>query len=127
MTKRTAFALAAIFASSAAAAQDQAISPAPPAPAATGDDKVVCQYVLTAEHGSKPYRLCLTKADWKRTRAVGGNDPNRIECHIMEDPATKLTSYKVCQPASQWQQDRQDARDFVQGIQMKSCVTGGPC
>ena len=114
------------FTAAAVAAQDGPPSPTP-APGSY-QEKTTCKYVLTAEHGSKPYKLCLTNAQWKLANVRGGNDPNRIECHIQDDAASKLSSYKICQPASQWQQDRQDARDLVERIQQGSCVGGGgPC
>ncbi len=118
---------AAVIAASAALASQPPSVPVTIPPPASPDEPTICHYVLTSEHGSKPFKLCLTKSQWKFADSRNSKDPNAIECHIDEDPATKLTSYKICQPASAWRQDRQDARDAVEWIQRQACVPGGGC
>jgi hypothetical protein len=128
MIRFTTAAVAILFASAAIAAQDNSPPSATLAPnAASGDDKVICHYVLTADRGSKPYRLCMTKAKWKLAQRRDASDPNRIECHIEENPATRLGSYKICQPASAWQDRQREARETIEQIQRGSCVPGGGC
>ena len=96
-------------------------------PEAVPGEPTICRYVLTDTQGSRPFRLCLTKAQWKVADSRNSKDPNQIECHIQEDITTKLRSFKLCRPASEWRQETQDARDFIDQIQRSSCVPGGGC
>jgi hypothetical protein len=96
-------------------------------PEAAPGEPTICRYVLTDTQGSRPFKLCLTKAQWKVADSRNSKDPNQLECHIQEDITTKLRSFKICQPASTWRQETQDARDFIDQIQRSSCVPGGGC
>lgn len=125
MMKSIAAVAAIAFASTALATQG---APATQQPAATPDAaKQVCKYVVTPARGQDPYQLCMTKAEWKLTEARIGSDPNRIECHYETDGSSRLRSRKICQPASAWDQQRRDARQTVEHIQMGACMTSGPC
>jgi hypothetical protein len=105
-----AFGLAAVGGGTAALSQ----SPAPN----VEESKIVCKYVVAATPGSKPYRMCLSKADWALKEQQDAKDPNRIVCHYEQEPGSRLKGRKVCQPASQWAQDKQDYRDSTERIQM---------
>ena len=96
-------------------------------PAAGADEPTICRFVLTDTQGSRPFKLCLTKAQWKIADSRNSKDPNQLECHIQEDITTKLRSFKICRPASEWRQETQDARDFIDQVQRSSCVPGGGC
>ena len=96
-------------------------------PSAAPGEPTICRFVLTDTQGSRPFKLCLTKAQWKTADSRNSKDPNQLECHIQEDITTKLRSFKICRPASEWRQETQDARDFIDQIQRSSCVPGGGC
>jgi hypothetical protein len=108
-----------------AAQQTQVIGGHLPAP--QPGESPICRFVLTDKQGSRPFKLCLTKSQWKVADSRNSKDPNQIECHIEEDITTRLSSYKICQPASAWRQETQDARDFIERVQQSSCVPGGGC
>lgn len=113
------------IASAAAGAGNGAVSAAAPAPAATAD--TVCKYVVAAKAGSKPYRLCLTESQWAAKAQKDAENANRIECRYEEVPGTKFRSKKVCQPASEWAEQRRLHREQVEDIQMRVCVAGAGC
>ena len=100
---------------------------AAPASQAADDAKVVCKYVITAKRGAKPFQMCLTKAKWAAKEAKDSEDANRIECRYEEVPGSKFKSKKICQPASEWAEQRRMHREQVEDIQMKVCVAGGGC
>ena len=123
----TAGAAAAIAIASAAVAAQQTQILGGHLPAAAPGEPEICRYVLTDKEGSRPFKLCLTKSQWKIADSRNSKDPNQIECHIYEDISTKLRSFKLCQPASAWRQEVQDARDFIEQVQRSSCVPGAGC
>lgn len=113
----TAFALG-----SAAVAAPQASSIAPAA-----KPQIVCKYVVSAQPGSKPSQLCLTKSEWAQRDAKASKDANRIECRYEDVPGSRFRSKKVCQPASAWAEHRRLEREHVEQIQRNVCVRGGGC
>lgn len=87
----------------------------------------VCKYVTTPERGSKPFQMCMTKAEWAAKEARDAKDPNRIVCRYEDVPGSKLKGRKVCQPASQWAEDRAMHREQVELMQKKACIPGAGC
>ena len=102
---------------------------APQASSAAADSKpsVVCKYVVTAEAGSKTFRMCLTKSEWAQREAQASKDANRIECRFQEVPGTRFRSKKICQPASAWAEHRRLEREAIEQIQRSVCVYGAGC
>jgi len=100
--------------------------PAPttqPAP----DAQTICQMVVSAEPGTKPYQVCMTKAEWEAKRIADAQDANRIVCHYEEVPGTRFRSARICMSASQWEARRLDDRQAVEHLQMQTCVGGAGC
>ena len=118
-------AVAALAIETAAAGAIQAGSPGA-APASNSGDRV-CKYVVAEERGSKPYRLCLTKSGWAAKAEKDAKDANRIECRYEEVPGSKFRSKKICQPASEWVEQRRLHRQQVEDMQMRVCVAGAGC
>jgi hypothetical protein len=87
----------------------------------------VCETVVSAERGAKPYKLCMTRAEWKAKKIADAKDPNRIVCHYQELPGTRFRSAKVCMPASEWDNQRLRERQAIEQIQMRTCVHGSGC
>ena len=98
----------------------------PPAQAPAQDQKV-CQYVVSADVGAKPYQLCLTKAEWDAKKAEDAKDATRMVCRYEEVPGTRFRSAKVCQPKSAWDEARRLDREAVEQIQRSVCVAGAGC
>ena len=78
----TAGAAAAIAIASAAVAAQQTQILGGHLPAAAPGEPEICRYVLTDKEGSRPFKLCLTKSQWKIADSRNSKDPNQIECHI---------------------------------------------
>ena len=91
------------------------------------DQPQVCKTVVSAELGAKPYKLCMTRAQWKAKKVADAKNANRTVCHYQENPGSRLRSYKVCRPASEWESQRLRDRQAVEQIQMRSCVPGAGC
>ena len=87
----------------------------------------VCKHVVSAEQGTKPYRVCLTKAEWKSKEAADAKNPNRIVCRYVEHSGSKFKSYKVCMTAAEWENSRQRDRQALERIQSSTCVFGAGC
>ena len=117
-----AFAFAAVAAAAAATGQS---APAPN----TEDSKIICKYVVAAgpSRENKPYRMCMSKADWALKDARDAKDPNRTVCKYEQDPSSKVSGRKICQPASEWAEQERLAREHIQEIQMRTCQGQGPC
>lgn len=98
-----------------------------PGPAVGSVAGTVCKFVVSAKRGSKPTRLCLTESQWAAKAAKDAEDANRIECRYEEVPGTKFRSKKVCQPASEWAEQRRLHREQIEQVQMKVCVSGAGC
>jgi hypothetical protein len=95
--------------------------------AVAGGDDQLCKTVVSAEVGAKPYKLCMTRTQWKARKTAEAKDPNRMVCHYQEQPGTRFRSYKVCLPASEWDNQRLRDRQAIEQIQMRSCVPGAGC
>ena len=104
-------------------------SSAGPAPAAVDDanSQLVCKMVVTAERGSKPFKMCMTKAEWAAKAIADAKDPNRLICQYEEVPGTRVRNRKVCLTAAVWEQRRLDDRQAIEKIQSQVCVAGGGC
>jgi hypothetical protein len=94
---------------------------------ASSDPAKVCKMVATDKPNTKPFELCMTKAEWEAKAIADAKDANRIVCHYEEEPGTRLRSHKICQPASAWNARTAGDREQVEGIQMKTCVPGAGC
>ncbi|MFL6774724.1 MAG: hypothetical protein ACJ8EI_03600 [Sphingomicrobium sp.] len=105
-----------------AATADQA----PPA-AGVPEQPKICKKVVDATPGSKPYDLCMTKAEWDAKKIADAKDPNRMVCHYEEQMGTRFRSNKVCMTAMEWENARQADRREVERIQMQTCVPGAGC
>lgn len=95
-------------------------------PAAAASD-TVCKYVVSAERGSKPFQMCMTKAQWAAKAERDAEDANRIVCRYEEVSGSRLKARKICQPASQWAEDRDMHRGQVEQMQRGACVPGAGC
>lgn len=117
-------ALSFLLASTTASGQQPA-SPDPVAPTATVPK--ICQYVVSAEPGTKPYQLCLTRAEWDAKKLADAKDANRMICHYEETPGTRLRSQKTCMTAGEWAEQRRLEREAVDKLQQSVCVPGAGC
>jgi len=110
------------------AAGTAAIAQAPPAPNSE-DSKIICKYVVAAgpSRDNKPYRMCMSNADWALKDQRDSKDANRIVCKYEQDPGSKLAGRKICQPASEWAEQERLAREKIQEIQMRTCSSYQPC
>lgn len=104
-----------------AATAGEVASPAQPGP------PQVCKTVVSAELGAKPYKLCMTRAEWDAKKLADAKDPNRIVCHYEEVPGTRFRSAKLCMAQSEWHERRMRDRQEVERIQRSTCVRGGGC
>ena len=91
------------------------------------DPSKVCKMVASAEPNTKPFEMCLSKAEWDAKAIADAKDANRIVCHYEEEPGTRLRNRKICQPASAWNARTAGDREQVEGMQMKTCVPGAGC
>ena len=80
----------------------------------------VCKTVVSAEPGAKPHKLCMTRAEWDAKKVADAKDANRIVCRYEEVPGTRFRSRKVCQPASEWDNQRQLQRQELERVQMQT-------
>lgn len=96
-------------------------------PATNLDPSKVCKMVASAEPNTKPFEMCLSKAEWDAKAIADAKDANRIVCHYEEEPGTRLRNRKICQPASAWNARTVGDREQVEGMQMKTCVPGAGC
>lgn len=101
---------------SAAFATPSAGAPSP----MQSEQSQVCQTVVTAEPGAKPYKLCMTRADWTAKKIADGKNANRIVCRYEEVPGSRFRSAKVCQAASEWATQLLLQRQELEQIQMQS-------
>jgi hypothetical protein len=110
----------------AAGAGAAAIAQSPPPN--PSDSKIVCKYVVAAgpSRENKPYRMCMSNADWALKDQRDSKDANRIICKYQENPGSPyLKGYKICQPASEWSEQERLAREHIQIIQMQTRGPGG--
>ena len=97
-------------------------------PGASQDpSKVVCKYVLSAQPGAEPYKLCQSNAQWQALEDAYAKDANRMVCHYEDMPGTKINGHKVCGPLSAWKDRQAEAREATETIQRGVCVPGGGC
>ena len=87
----------------------------------------VCKTVVSAEPGAKPYKLCMSRAEWDAKKIADAKDANRIVCRYEEVPGSRFRSKKICQPASAWDEQRLRDRQAVDQIQRSTCVPGAGC
>jgi hypothetical protein len=80
----------------------------------------VCEMVVTAERNVKPYKLCMTRAEWQAKKIADAKDANRIICHYEEQMGTRFRSAKVCMPASEWDDIRRLQRQELEQVQMQT-------
>ena len=86
----------------------------------------ICKMV-TDNRATKPFQMCMTKAEWALKEIADAKDPNRIVCHYEEEPGTRLRGRKVCMTAVEWAAQRQGDREVTERIQMQTCVPGAGC
>lgn len=98
-----------------------------PPPTDTPSPPVVCKYVVAAEEGAKPYRMCMTKAQWAAKKVADAKDPNRKVCRYEQASGTRFRSHKICMTAAEWENQRQLERQAIDNLQSKTCVHGGGC
>ena len=58
--------------------------------------------------------------------AAKGKDPNRIICEREDEVGTRLGGKKVCKTAAEWQLERQQQRENLEGVQRQATSTGTP-
>ena len=90
-------------------------------------ERVICKKVVSAEAGTKPYDMCMTKTEWTAKKVADAKDPNRIVCRYEESSTTRFRSYKVCMTAAEWTNQRQLERAAIEKLQSTTCVLGGGC
>lgn len=120
----------AIIVSFATAAAGVAIAATPNEPAPPGAQTAppkICKMVVSPEPGTKPYQMCMTKAEWDAKKIADAKDVNRIVCKYTEDPVTRFRSYKICMTAMEWERQRWEDRDAIDRAQRQACVPGGGC
>ena len=89
-------------------------------------DPIQCEYVVSAEPGSKPVRMCLTQSQWASKKKQDAADPSRIVCHYEEEPGTRFASRKICMSAAQWADRRLQDRQDIERIQLEGATLRGP-
>lgn len=87
-------------------------------------DAVECKYVVSADPGAKPTKLCLTKTQWAAKAKLDAKDPNRIICHYEEEAGTRFASRKICMSAAQWDDRKLQDRQDIERIQLQSAGRG---
>lgn len=92
----------------------------------SADDPVKCEYVVSAEAGSKPVQMCLTRSQWALKKQQDASDANRIVCHYEEEPGTRFRSRKICMSAAQWDDRKLQDRQDVERIQLIGSASRGP-
>lgn len=103
------------------------------APAATQPDAgrqsspVVCKYVVSADEGAKPYKMCMTRAEWSAKKKADAKDPNRKICRYEQASGTRFRSHKICMTSAEWENQRQLERQAIDKMQATTCVHGGGC
>ena len=100
---------------------------ASPGASATPAERLVCQSVVSAEPGSKPRPLCMTKSQWTAKKLADAKDPLRIVCRYEQNSRSKFESFKICMSAVEWVNQRQLEREHVERIQSGVCVRGAGC
>ncbi len=95
--------------------------------AVSADPREVCKFVVSAQPGSKPFQMCLTKSEWAERDAKASRDANRIQCRYQDVPGNRFRSKKICQPASAWAEHQRLERESIEGIQRSVCVPGAGC
>lgn len=108
-------------ASSAAVGNNPSTETAAPA------EPVICKKVVTAEPGTKPFDMCMTKAQWAAKKKAEAKDPNRIVCKYEQASGTRFKTYKICMTAAEWTNQRQLERQAIDNLQARTCVQGGGC
>src|SRR3954452_22938067 len=53
-------------------------------------------------------------------------DPNRIICEREDEIGSRLGGKMVCKTAAQWQLERQQQRETLEGVQRQGTSTGAP-
>ena len=53
-------------------------------------------------------------------------DSNRIICEREDEIGTRLGGKKVCKTAAEWQQERQQQRETLEGVQRQGTSMGSP-
>jgi uncharacterized protein (DUF2147 family) len=53
-------------------------------------------------------------------------DPNRIICEREDEIGTRLGGKKVCKTAAEWQMERQQQRESLEGVQRQGTSVGLP-
>jgi hypothetical protein len=130
MLRSTRIFAAAVFLAGVPAGAMQSPTSTPPlqtGAAAAPTEKLVCKHVVSAEPGSKPRPMCMTKAQWTAKKLADAKDPNRIVCRYETNSRSKFASFKVCMSFVEWQNQRQLEREHVERIQSNVCVKGGGC
>ena len=95
--------------------------------AAQLDPTKTCKMVVSDKPNTKPFEMCMTKAEWEAKAIADAKDANRIVCHYEEEPGTRLRSRKIWGTASQWAAQQRGDREVTERIQMQTCVPGAGC
>ncbi len=94
---------------------------------ATPAERLVCKHVVSAEPGSKPRPLCMTKIQWAAKQRADAKNVNRIVCRYDQNSRSKFETFKICMTAAEWENQRQLERQQVERIQSSTCVAGAGC
>jgi hypothetical protein len=89
-------------------------------------DPIKCEYVVSADPGAKPTRLCLPQSQWAAKKKQDAANPERIVCHYEEQPGERFSSRKICMSAAQWDDRRLQDRQDVERIQQEGSMLRGP-
>lgn len=90
-------------------------------------EPVICKKVVSAESGTKPFDMCMTKAEWAAKKKADAKDPNRMVCRYEQASGSRLKSLKICLTAAEWQNQRQLDRQAIDKLQATTCVRGAGC
>jgi uncharacterized protein (DUF2147 family) len=70
--------------------------------------------------------LAQTSPATQAPTAAPAKDPNRIICEREEEIGSRLGGKKVCKTAAEWQLERQQQRETLEGVQRQGTSTGVP-
>ena len=100
---------------------------APPVEGTASPSPQTCKYVVSVDEGAKPYRLCMSKAEWAAKKLADAKNPNRKVCRYDQASGTRFRSHKICMTAAEWENQRQLERQAIDNLQRRTCVHGGGC
>jgi len=75
---------------------------------------------------STPAFAQVTSVATNNPAPKGGQDLNKIVCEVDQTTGSRLGAHKVCKTVLEWQQQRQEQREHIEGVQRNSNVGKQP-